>query len=332
MQHLYFLLIILPDCLEQVSGGGGQINIFLGQEGQGEHQFRGFQVEELQLFRGRILEPRFDHEPESQPVGDEPQQGGIVGGGEFPAEGQLLFHQVIVDEFSHGLLLPQIHEGFLFQEVQVQGLTLFLFLQEYPAQGMVLGQDQQHPFFLDGFGDDLLGQLGNHGIHDGKVDPVVFQEYGQLADREFQQIDLHRRMVLQESRQDGGHQQGTPPGPDPDIQLLEFFVVQFGFQFFVQVMAAFQVMVIDLPSGGQLQGDLGTVEELTAQGSLQLGDVLAQAGLGDEQLFCSPGDVPFPGHHEKVFRCGVFIDHVPFPHFGAVLHWFILFLHKKTEK
>ena len=138
-------------------------------------------------------------------------------------------------------------------------------LQELAAQRMIFSKDQQQPFFLDRFRDNALRQLGNDGIHDGKIHPAVFEEHDEVTDQKFSQMEFHVGMLRKKSGKDCRQQKRSAPGTNAQCQLLQFFIVQIGLQFFFQIMAVFQIMVVDFSCRSQFQRDLRAVKELTAQ-------------------------------------------------------------------
>ena len=91
--------------------------------------------------------------------------------------------------------------------------------------------------------------------------------------------------------------------------------VEIGDELLVQLVAAFQVAGIDPPRLGDLDGVLVPVEQLYRELLFQLGNMLAEIGLGYIQLFGRLGDAALAGNGQKIFRVFVYDGHcfLPFP-------------------
>ena len=57
-----------------------------------------------------------------------------------------------------------------------------------------------------------------------------------------------------------------------------------------------------LPRGGELEGRVGAVQQSHPQVGLQLGQILAEVGLGEVEAVGGPGDAAFFYDGEKIFR------------------------------
>ena len=75
----------------------------------------------------------------------------------------------------------------------------------------------------------------------------------------------------------------------------------------VQIALPLQIGIEHRSCGGEGKGGVGPVHQGHAQGVLQLGQVLAEIGLGEIQLLGRLGDAALLGDGEEVFR--IFDEH-----------------------
>ena len=117
-------------------------------------------------------------------------------------------------------------------------------------------------------------------------------------------------VVLSEGGQHVGQQGGTPPGGHPDVEggpLLVLEVPQVADQLPVQIALPLQIGVEHLPRRGELQRGVGAVQEHHAQIVFQLGQILAQVGLGQVEAFRCLGNAVFLHDGQEIFR--IFHEH-----------------------
>ncbi len=158
----------------------------------------------------------------------------------------------------------------------------------------------------------LIGQLGEvvGGLHHAEVDYIGLSQLPQLGHRGLVEHHLHVGVLLLKQGQHIGQEGGPPPGGHPDVEhrpLLE--VPQVADQLPVQKALPLQIGVEQLPRRGELQRRVGAVQQDHPQAALQLGQVLAQVGLGEIQPLRRPGDAPLLDDGEEIVR--VFDEHGP---------------------
>ena len=172
-----------------------------------------------------------------------------------------------------------------------------------PQQGVVLVADEKDPLPHD----QLIGQLGQVGgdVHDAEVDDAVLRQLGQLGHGGLVEDHLHVGELGGEQGQDVGQQHGPPPGGHTDVQhraVPVLNVPQVAEQLPVQIALPLQIGIEHLTCGGEGEWCVGAVHQGHPQGVLQLGQILAEIGLGEIEPLRRFGDAPLLDDGHKIFR------------------------------
>ena len=124
-------------------------------------------------------------------------------------------------------------------------------------------------------------------------------------------------VLLGEQGQHIGQKGGAAPRGYADVEdrpLLVLQIPQVADQLPVQITLALQIGMEHLPCRRQLQGRVGTVQQHGPQIGLQLGQILAEVGLGQIQPLRRLGDAALLHYGQKVLR--IFHKHSHAPHRG----------------
>ena len=217
----------------------------------------------------------------------------------------MMLLQEIADVPPHNELGVQCHIPHGLQTAQVDGSALLRRCLVFLRHRLVPAHHQQHPLFHDLLAHQRTGHPGGGHIHHGKIHFAVLHLGKQLADGVLVQLDPHAGVGAQKLRQNLRDEDGASPVANAQCHILQSIFVQVLDELLVKVGAAFEVALVNLPRLGEGNGRFGAIEQLHSQSGFQLGDVLAEGGLGDKQLFRRPGDVLLPGDHEEVFGVSI---------------------------
>ncbi len=299
------LPVVLLDQVHKGPGGRSKETVLLIYHGQGAGQ-RGIthSKEGEAVHIGGAVDAAFRQEGEAHILRYQVDGGGVVGGGENVGGLHALDAEGVVQQLGQPPVLGQHHQPLMLQPAQVpEGQWGGAGAVQPPDQGVVPVGDEEDALIHH----QLVAEIGQVAgdVHETKVGDAAGGQAAQLGDRGLVKDHVDVGVLLGKFGKDIGQKGGATPGGHADMQVLPFLgleIPQVALQLAVQIALALQIGVKQLSGLGELKRGVGAVQQDHAQVGLQLGQVLAEIGLGQVQALGGFGDAAFLDDGKKILR------------------------------